>query len=89
MLMKANFNCIKVDRIGIKYTKICIYISSVQFSHSVVSDSVTPWIVALQAFLSITNFQSLLKLMSIKLVMSPNHLILCCPLLLPPSISFV
>ena len=46
----------------------------------------TPWIVALQASLSITNFQSLLKLMSIKLVMPSNHLILCCLLLLLPSI---
>ena len=46
----------------------------------------TPWTVARQASLSITNSQSLLKLMSIELVMSSNHLILCCPLLLPPSI---
>ena len=38
------------------------------------------------ASLSITNSQSLLKLMPIELVMSSNHLILCCPLLLPPSI---
>ena len=44
---------------------------------------VTPWIAALQASLSITNSQSLLKLMSIELVMPSNHLILCCPLLLP------
>ena len=50
------------------------------------SDSVTPWTVARQASLSITNSQSLLKLMSIKSVMSSNHLILCHPLLLPPSI---
>ena len=41
---------------------------------------------ACQASLSITNSQSLLKLMSIKLVMPSNHLILCHPLLLPPSI---
>ena len=46
----------------------------------------TPWIAAHQASLSITNSQSLLKLMSIKLVMPSNHLILCCPLLLLPSI---
>ena len=44
--------------------------------------SVTPWIVACQAFLSITNFWSLLKLMSIQSVMPSNHLILCHPLLL-------
>ena len=46
---------------------------------------VTPWTAALQVSLSITNSQSLLKLMSIKSVMPSNHLILCCPLL-PPSI---
>ena len=43
---------------------------------------VTPWTIACQAFLSITNSQSLLKLMSIESVMPSNHLILCCPLLL-------
>ena len=47
---------------------------------------VTPWTVARQASLFITNSQSLLKLMSIELVMSSNHLILCCPLLLLLSI---
>ena len=46
----------------------------------------TPWTAARQASLSITNSQSLLKHMSIKLVMPTNHLILCCPLLLLPSI---
>ena len=56
---------------------------SVQFSRSVVSDSVTPWTAACQASLSITNSWSLLKLMSIKSVMPSNHLILCHPLLLP------
>ena len=47
---------------------------------------VTPWTAACQASLSITNSQSLLKLMSIELVMPSKHLILCCPLLLLPSI---
>ena len=47
---------------------------------------VTPWTAALQASLSITNSQSFLKLMSIEWVMTSNHLILCHPLLLPPSI---
>ena len=47
---------------------------------------VTPWTAAHQASLSITNSQSLLKLMSIKSVMPSNHLILCRPLLLLPSI---
>ena len=45
-----------------------------------------PWTTACQASLSITNSQSLLKLMSIESVMPSNHLILCHPLLLPPSI---
>ena len=47
---------------------------------------VTPWTAAHQASLSITNSQSLLKLMPIELVMPSNHLILCHPLLLLPSI---
>ena len=55
---------------------------SVQFSHSVMSDSATPWTAARQASLSITNSLSLFKLMSIESVMPSNHLILWCPLLL-------
>ena len=55
-------------------------------SFSCVRLSATPWTAALQASLSITNSRSLLKLMSIELVMPSNHPILCCPLLLPPSI---
>ena len=58
--------------------------SSVQ-SLSCVQLFVTPWTEALQASLSITNSQSLLKLMSIDSVMPSNHLILCHPLLLLPS----
>ena len=46
----------------------------------------TPWTAACQASLSFTISQSLVKLMSIELVMPSNHLILCCPLLLLPSI---
>ena len=46
----------------------------------------TPWTAARQASLSITNSRSSLKLMSIESVMPSNHLILFCPLLLPPSI---
>ena len=46
----------------------------------------TPWTAACQASLSITNSWSLLKLMFSKSVMPSNNLILCCPLLLPPSI---
>ena len=59
--------------------------SSVQ-SLSPVRLFATPWTAAPQASLSITNSLSLLKLMSIELVMPSNHLILCGPLLLPPSI---
>ena len=58
------------------------FLSSGQFSLSVVS----PWTAACQASLSITNSQSLPKLMSIQSVMPSNHLIVCCPLLLLPSI---
>ena len=59
--------------------------SSVQ-SFSCVWLSVTPWTAARQASLSITNSWSLPKLRSIELVIPPNHLILCRPLLLLPSI---
>ena len=61
-------------------------INSVQFSHSVMSDSAIPWTSAHQASLSINNSQSLLKLMYIESVIPSNHLILCHPLLLLPSI---
>ena len=57
-----------------------------QFSRLVTSDSETPWTAVLQASLSITSSQSLLTLMSIKLVMPSNHLILCHPLLFLRSI---
>ena len=60
-------------------------ISSVQ-SLSRVWLLATPWTAAHQASLSITSSRSSLKPVSIVLVMPPNHLILCCPLLLPPSI---
>ena len=61
-------------------------ISSVQFSHSVMYDSATPWTAAHQASLPNTNSWSLLRLMSIESVMPSNHLFLCCPLLLLPSV---
>ena len=59
---------------------------SVQFSRSAMSNSATPWTAARQASLSITNSQSLIKLMSIESVMPSDHLFLCRPLLLLPSI---
>ena len=72
----------------------CIFIfppisnlQSVQFSRSVMSDSfLSHGLQARQASLSITNSRSLPKLMSVESVMPFNHLILCGPLILPPSI---
>jgi len=63
------------------------FVMSIQFSRSShVWLFATPWTSACQASLSITNSQSPLKLMSIESVMPSNHLILCLPLLLLPSI---
>ena len=70
------------------YEYMCYYrgsVNSVQLFSNIWLFA-TPWTAARQASLSITNTQSVLKLMSIKLVMPSNHLILCCPLLLLPSI---
>ena len=64
---------------------VSVWLSSVQLL-SRVRLFVTPWTAACQASLSITNSRSLLKLMSIESVVPSNHLILCCPLLLLPSI---
>ena len=61
-----------------------LYLLSIQFSRSFMSNSETPWTAADQAFLSITNTQSLLKLMSIESMIPSNHLILYRPFLLPP-----
>ena len=63
------------------------HVSSIQLSRSVMSESANPWSAANKASLSITNSQSLLKLMSVESVMPSNHLILCRPALLLPSIS--
>ena len=72
--------------VNIKWWKsYYIHLSSVQ-AFSRVWLFATPWTAALQASLSITNSWSLLKLMSMESLMPSNHLILCCPLLLPPSI---
>ena len=64
---------------------VSLQLSSVQ-SLSCVQLFATPWNAACQASLSITNSQTLPKPMSIVSVMPSNHLILCCTLLLPPSI---
>ena len=72
------------------WSKTCPWTSWFQFSSvqllSCVQLFATSWTVARQASLSTTNTWNLLKLMSIKSVMPSNHLILCCPLLLLPSI---
>ena len=65
---------------------VCVYIYTEFISLSPIRFFATPWIAAHQASMSITNSRSLLKLMSIELVMPSNQLILCCPLLLLPSI---
>ena len=69
----------------IKWVRINVQFSSVQ-SLSHIRLFATPWTAACQASLSITNTQSLFKLMSIASVMKSNHLILCHPLLLLISI---
>ena len=81
----AVFSSVTVYDISLK--RVLSYKLSVQFSRSVVSDSL--WLHGLQhtqASLSITNSWSLLRLMSIESVMPSNHRIPCEPLLLPPSI---
>ena len=83
-MVRININILGIS--GLKYTEMGEFnFTSVQ-SLSRVQLFVTPRTLACQASLSITYSQSLFKLMSIKLVMSSNHLILCCPLLLLPSI---
>ena len=71
--------------VKIKFRMKSSQLSSVQ-SLSHVWPFVTPWTALRQASLSVTNSCSLLKLMSIKSMMPSNHLFLCCPLLLLPSI---
>ena len=97
--MKSGFaNCNKMfDRLFLNFlarlayydnmniSQVSVQVSSVQ-SLSQVWLFATPWIAASQASLSITNSQSLLKLMSMELVMPSSHLILCHPLLLLPPI---
>ena len=75
-----------VKEVMIKMVSAVVTFSSVHSLSHVHGLYATQWTAACQASLYITNSQSLLKLMSIELVMPSNHLILCCPLLLPPSI---
>ena len=88
--------CIAWERRGEKAQSVCgTYIKVILKLHSNIQSVqslsrvrlfATPRTAAHRASLSITNSQSLLKLMFIESVMPSNHLILCCPLLLPPSI---
>ena len=83
--MEAQIYVIYVGVLS-RYLETIILFSSDKFSRSVcVWLFATPWTAARQASLSISNSRSLLKLVSIELVMPSNHLILCCPLLLLPS----
>ena len=81
--MKDSINC--STSTSWNTTQQLVQFSSVQ-SLSHVRLFVTHWTEACQASLSITKFKSLLILMSIEMVMPSNHLILCCPILLLPSI---
>ena len=69
----------EISRSSLSLRTVSVQLSRIQLF-------VTPWTAALQASLSIINSRSLHKLMSIVSVISSNHLILCRPLLLPPSI---
>ena len=79
-----GFSCLwehviqRVQSLGLQFSSVQLLSGVLLFA--------TPWTAAHQASLSITNFRSLLKLMSIESVMPSNHLILCHPLLLLPSI---
>ena len=87
---KTHFSRASLSIWTIAWATSCIdIISSVSQSVQLLSHVglfVTPWTATHQASLSITNSQNLLKLMSIKPVMPLNHIILCPPLLLLPSI---
>ena len=72
------------DTVFVKYLAQHLFSSVQSLSHGQLF--MTPWTAACQAFLSIVNSRSLFKLMTIELVMPSNHLILCRPLLLLPSI---
>ena len=85
-LFYSLFHFLKISLTELDFLSPSFY-SSIQFSHSVVSDSWRPpWIAAHQASVSITNPRSLFKLMSMKSVMSSNCLILCHPFLPLPAI---
>ena len=84
----SHFNCLRqtsgVWELGVKSRCDDFFPSVQSLSHAQLFE--TPWTAARQASLSFTNSWSLLKLMSIQSVMPSNHLILCRPLLLLPSV---
>ena len=82
-LLKLLLQCLRVSLLLMKSQSVWIVVVQ---PLSCVQCFVTPWTAELQASLSFTIPQSLLKLMFFESVMSSKHLILCCPLLLPPSI---
>ena len=81
----SPFSLILACKLDKSYLRLLILNQSVQLL-SFIWLFATPWTTAHQASLSITNSQSLFKLMSIESLMASNYLILCCPLLLLPSI---
>ena len=85
VVRKGGGHCFICMCICVYHIYSIIHISSIQLL-SRVRLFVTPCTATRQASLSITNSQSLLKLVSIELVMPSNHLILCCPVLLLPSV---
>ena len=86
LLTKKCYQIIPCLSILVKLRLECPVLISVVQSLSCVRLFATPWTAARQASLSITNSWSLLKLVAIESVMPSNHLILCRPLFLPPSI---
>ena len=94
VIMLNIFSCAYIPCIYLAFIFLVVFIHFLiglftvgfQFSCSVVSNSAIPWTAAHQASLAITNSQSSPKLISIELVMTSNHLILYCPLLLLLSI---
>ena len=86
LLSISPFMSVNIRFIYLNVAVLDAYMFSTVQSLSCVRLFVTSWTAAHQASLSITNSQSLLKLISIESVMPSNHLILCCPLLLLPSI---
>ena len=85
-----NLSSVLTEQVSIRICGLCSYestgLSMLLFSNSVMPNSLQPHGLAHQASLSFTISWSLLKLMSIDLVMPSNHLILCHPLLLLPSV---